>query len=60
MKYSGEPLNILHTIGLKELYPIIRISFFVNGNFDISRFKRAIILSSKRIFTKQLGNDLAR
>lgn len=49
MKYSGEPLNILHTIGLKELYPIIRISFFVNGNFDISRFKRAIILSSKVI-----------
>ncbi|MBB1078675.1 hypothetical protein H5S09_02140 [Limosilactobacillus sp. STM2_1] len=47
MKYPGEPLNILHTIGLKELYPIIRISFTVKGNFDVNRFKQAIMLTEK-------------
>lgn len=40
--YPGEPLNILHTIGLKELYPIVRIHFTVDGSFDLTQFKKAV------------------
>lgn len=49
MNYTGEPLNILHTIGLKELYPLIRISFVVSNDFDLTRFKQAILLCSKTV-----------
>jgi NRPS condensation-like uncharacterized protein len=41
--YPGEPLNILHTIGLKELYPIIRVHFCVAGSFDETRFEDALM-----------------
>lgn len=41
--YQGEPLNILHTIGVKTLYPIVRIHFNVTGEFDEERFKRALL-----------------
>lgn len=42
-KYQGEVLNILHTIGMEKLYPIIRVSFSLTGNFDEQRFKKAIM-----------------
>lgn len=40
--YQGGALNILHTIGMDKLYPIVRIHFRVTGQFDRSRFKRAL------------------
>lgn len=60
MNYTGEPLNILHTIGLKELYPLIRISFVVGSDFDLTRFKQAILLCSKAVpelFCKHVLNN---
>lgn len=44
---TQNPLNILHTIGLKELYPIIRCQIQLTGHFDIDRFRRAVTLSAK-------------
>ena len=44
---NQNPLNILHTIGLKELYPIIRCQIKLTGPFDIDRFRRAVTLSAK-------------
>lgn len=41
--YQGEPLNILHTIGMQELYPIVRIGFTVQGGFDQDRFEQALL-----------------
>lgn len=41
--YQGEPLNILHTIGMQELYPIIRINFTVRGKFNQERFEQALL-----------------
>ncbi|MBB1123312.1 condensation domain-containing protein [Limosilactobacillus albertensis] len=60
MKYPGEPLNILHTIGLKELYPLIRISFSVDDQFDVERFKKAIIQCNEvvpELFSKYVLED---
>ncbi|MBB1069657.1 hypothetical protein H5S40_05775 [Limosilactobacillus sp. RRLNB_1_1] len=60
MKYPGEPLNILHTIGLKELYPLIRISFSVDDRFDVGRFKKAIIQCNEvvpELFSKYVLED---
>lgn len=41
--YQGEPLNILHTIGMQELYPIVRIGFTVQDGFDQDRFEQALL-----------------
>lgn len=41
-KYIGEPLNIIHTIGMQNLYPTIRIHFTVTNCFNLQRFKKAI------------------
>lgn len=49
MNYTGEPLNILHTIGLKELYPLIQIKFVVSNDFNLARFKQAILLCNKTV-----------
>lgn len=40
--YQGEPLNILHTVGMKEMYPIIRVHFKILGNFSMNQFKKAV------------------
>lgn len=45
--YQGEPLNILHTIGVKTLYPIVRIHFNVTKGFDEERFKQALLECAK-------------
>lgn len=45
--YQGEPLNILHTIGVRTLYPIVRIHFKASGNFDEGRFKQALLECAK-------------
>lgn len=45
-KYQGEALNILHTIGMDTLYPIIRISFKVNKTFNVAKFKKAVLQST--------------
>ena len=60
MRYPGEPLNILHTIGLKELYPLIRISFVVDRHFKVERFKKAIMQCNKvvpELFSKYVLED---
>lgn len=60
MNYTGEPLNILHTIGLKELYPLIRTSFVVSNDFDLTHFKQAILLCGKTVpelFCKYVLNN---
>lgn len=41
--YQGEALNILHTIGMDKLYPIVRVHFTVQGQFDRQRFERALM-----------------
>ncbi|WP_203650279.1 phthiocerol/phthiodiolone dimycocerosyl transferase family protein [Secundilactobacillus yichangensis] len=41
-RYDGEPLNILHTIGLKILYPVVRVSLHFNGLLDRTRFEGAL------------------
>lgn len=41
--YAGEPLNILHTIGMDELYPVVRIHFTVQGDFHLDAFKWALV-----------------
>lgn len=46
-KYKGEPLDILHTIGMDELYPIIRIAFKISGPFKLDKFKKAIMECAK-------------
>lgn len=46
---NKNPLNILHTIGLKALYPIIRCQLDVTGALDLNRLKRAIDLTAKII-----------
>lgn len=41
--YQGEPLNILHTIGMKTRYPIIRVHFKINGILDLNHFKMSVM-----------------
>lgn len=40
--YAGEPLNILHTIGLDTLYPTIRCQIKFAGQLDQARFLGAL------------------
>ncbi|MCH3923006.1 condensation domain-containing protein [Limosilactobacillus sp.] len=47
--YRGNPLNILHTIGMDELYPIVRIHFVLTGNFDLKRFQAALLACGRAI-----------
>jgi NRPS condensation-like uncharacterized protein len=42
--YPGEPLNILHTIGLAELYPIIRCQIDFTQPLVAARLKQAVEL----------------
>lgn len=58
--YQGEPLNILHTIGVKTLYPIVRIHFKVGGDFDEKKFKDALLECAKvvpELFCKYVLKD---
>lgn len=59
-KYQGEVLNILHTIGMEKLYPIIRVGFKLTGNFDEQRFKQALMRCCQvvpELFCKYNLND---
>lgn len=47
--YQGNPLNILHTIGMDKLYPIVRIHFKLAGNFVLDRFKKALLTCAQVI-----------
>lgn len=40
--YKGEPLNILHTIGLDVLYPVVRVEMRFGGLLDRKRFEGAL------------------
>ncbi|MCH5461917.1 hypothetical protein HC026_00565 [Lactobacillus sp. LC28-10] len=40
--YKGEPLNILHTIGLDVLYPVVRVALHFGGQLDRTRFESAL------------------
>lgn len=40
--YDGEALNILHTIGLDTLYPVIRIELEFSQSLSKSRFEHAL------------------
>lgn len=40
--YEGEPLNILHTIGLDILYPVVRGEISFDKRLDRSRFENAL------------------
>lgn len=46
---NRNPLNILHTIGLKSLYPIIRCQLDLTGSLNLKRLKQAINLTAKII-----------
>lgn len=45
--YAGEPLNILHTIGLDHLYPIIRCEIKFDQQLDRGRFSDALTAVAK-------------
>lgn len=58
--YQGEALNILHTIGMDKLYPIVRIHFRVSGQFDQSKFKKALVACGQvvpELFCKYVLKD---
>ncbi|MTV82559.1 condensation domain-containing protein [Secundilactobacillus folii] len=40
--FDGEPLNILHTIGLDTLYPVVRIEINFQKSLDRTRFEAAL------------------
>ncbi|MFC6169593.1 hypothetical protein [Loigolactobacillus jiayinensis] len=42
--YAGEPLNILHTIGLKTMYPIVHCQIDFTQPLDSDRLKSAVQL----------------
>lgn len=42
--YPGEPLNILHTIGLNEMYPIVRCQIDLTQPLDGVRLQKAVQL----------------
>ncbi|MCF7522904.1 hypothetical protein L3X07_05130 [Levilactobacillus brevis] len=44
---NDNPLNILHTIGLKALYPVIRCQLKLAGQLDVSRLIQAVNLTAK-------------
>lgn len=57
--YLGEPLNILHTIGLDQLYPLVRCQIDLDRPLDISRLKQAVKLMAQ-VVPELLGHyDLA-
>lgn len=41
--HKGNPLNILHTIGLDRLYPVIRMEMNIEPQLDLVRFKKALV-----------------
>lgn len=45
--YSGEPLNVLHTIGLDTLYPIIRCKIEFANRLDQAKFINALTAVTK-------------
>lgn len=45
--YEGEPLNILHTIGLDILYPVVRVEMQIEPQLDLPRFKTALTAVSQ-------------
>ncbi|ETY73659.1 condensation domain-containing protein [Lactiplantibacillus fabifermentans] len=47
--YTSEPLNILHTIGFKELYPVIRCQLDFEGPLDVLQLVRALTQVTKII-----------
>lgn len=40
--YDGEPLNILHTIGLDVLYPVVRVALNFKTTLNRERFETAL------------------
>lgn len=46
---TGEPLNVLHTIGMQQLYPLIRMKLIFSERVDLKRLKKAIILVAQVI-----------
>lgn len=42
--YPGEPLNILHTIGLKTMYPIVRCQIDFTRPLERARLEQAVRL----------------
>lgn len=45
----ADPLNVLHTIGLDVLYPIVRCEIKLSKSLDISRLERAVLDAGKVI-----------
>lgn len=45
----ADPLNILHTIGLDELYPVVRCELRLADQLDVDRLKRAVVAVGKII-----------
>lgn len=48
-KIAGEPLNILHTIGMEQLYPIIRMELRFSQTINLPKLKQAIKLVTQVI-----------
>lgn len=45
--YPGEPLNILHTIGLEQLYPLVRCQLDLDQSLSSTRLKQAVSLAAQ-------------
>lgn len=55
---KGEPLNILHTIDLNKLYPIVRCQLLLDQPLQIERLKSALVTVGRVIPELFAGYDL--
>ncbi|MDF7682406.1 condensation domain-containing protein [Lactobacillus sp. ESL0679] len=58
-KYVGEPLNILHTVGLDTMYPIIRCELDFTSQLNRQRFTAAVAAATQVVPELLCCYDLA-
>lgn len=47
--YKGEPMDMLHTVAFKEMYPIISCMIKLSSPVNVNRLKKAVELTSVQI-----------
>lgn len=45
--YPSEPLNILHAIDFKRMYPVVSCQVQLTGRIDLNRLKQAVLLTAQ-------------
>ncbi|WP_461214979.1 phthiocerol/phthiodiolone dimycocerosyl transferase family protein [Lacticaseibacillus sp. GG6-2] len=41
-QYAGDPLDIIHTVGLETVRPVVRVALTFGAPLDMARFKKAL------------------